>query len=394
MGRRRRYQVIGLLSGTSADGVDAALISIGPTHEWTLRAFISVSYPKRLRQRVLSACAPGGADAAELSQLAVVLGQRFAQAAKRVTEAAGIGLEKVDLIGSHGQTLFHGPHDHPPSTLQVGDAATIAFQTGRTTIADFRTSDMAAGGEGAPLVPLTHWVLFGSEDGGRAVINLGGIANVTVLPDQAHADEILAFDTGPANMVMDTLMREISGGRSSFDRGGRLARQGTVNPSLLDELLAHPFFRKRPPKSTGRHEFGESFARSLLQAARRRKLSDADAMATAAELTVESIARAFERFAIPHADLDDVLVCGGGVRNRYLMARLRDRLARLELPCDTTEVAGVDPDAVEAVAFALLAYETWCGRPGNVPAATGAETPRVLGAIYPGDNFARLRRRL
>ena len=225
-------------------------------------------------------------------------------------------------------------------------------------------------------------------------MNLGGIANVTVLPDEADADDILAFDTGPANMVMDTLMREISGGRTHFDRGGRLARQGAVNAALLDELLAHPFFRKRPPKSTGRRAFGESFARSLLQTARRRKLADADAMATAAELTVESIARAFERFVIPHCEVEDVLVCGGGVRNRHLMSRLRDRLGRLDLVCDSTEIAGVDPDAVEAVAFALLAYETWCGRPGNIPRATGASSARVLGAIYPGDNFTKLRRRL
>lgn len=389
-----RLNVIGLMSGTSADGVDAALVSIGPAHRWRVRSFVSVSYTPALRKRILDAAAPGGADAGELSQLAVVLAERFAAAAERAARAAGTSLKRVDAIGSHGQTLYHGPHDRPPSTLQIGDVCAVAVRTGCTTIGELRAADIAAGGQGAPLVPLAHWLLFSTSDRPRAVQNLGGIANVTVLPEQADAGDVVAFDTGPANMVIDAVVRNLSHGRRGYDRGGRLARKGSVSSDLLEEMLAHPFFRRRPPRSTGRREFGEPFARSLLARARRRKLSDADIVATASELTVESIARAYERFVLRKVPIEEVLLCGGGVHNRYLYDRLTERLGALGIDVDTTDSEGVDPDAVEAVAFAVLAYETLLGRPGNVPRATGAREPRVLGVIAPGTNYPRLRRKL
>jgi anhydro-N-acetylmuramic acid kinase len=289
------------------------------------------------------------------------------------------------LVGSHGQTVYHNPRGKRDgnrtirSTLQIGEPSIIAQRTGITTVADFRPRDIAAGGEGAPLVPYADYVLFGDNRLSRAVQNIGGIANVTFLPGGCKQDDIIAFDTGPGNMVIDSIVRLISGGKRHFDRGGKIAARGTVDKRLLSELLRHPFLRRRPPKSTGRGEFGASFAEQVYRRAAKKGLADADIVATITAFTASSIAQAYHQFlpAIP----DEVILCGGGAHNDALVEMLRTELPDVKML--STDDFGISVDAKEAVSFAILAWATIKGITNNVPAATGAEQPVVLGKIIP-----------
>jgi anhydro-N-acetylmuramic acid kinase len=357
------------MSGTSADGIDAALVEVdgaGPTTRARLVAFVSRPWEPALQARVLAA---GEAGAAELLDLHYRVGHAFAEAALAVIEPARRAGLAVHLVGSHGQTARHHPR---VATLQIGEPAVIAERTGLPVVADFRPRDVAAGGEGAPLVPLVDWLLFRAPGRGRACLNLGGIANVTILAERP--EDIRAFDVGPANMPLDLVVAAWTGGAEAFDEGGRRAASGRVDPGLLAELLAHPFVTRVPPKSTGREAFGRDFVAPLLARFAGR---EADLLATLTRFVAEAVADNLRRFAVGR--LHEVLVSGGGARNPALMGALRVALA----PAAVRSLAdvGMDPDAKEAVAFAILANETLFGQPGNLPGATGAAGPRVLGKI-------------
>lgn len=385
---------IGLMSGTSSDGVDAALTSIARGRrgamDVSLVAFETIPYTKRLRERVLKVAGEGRAALGELASLDVELGRRFAEAAVLVAEKAGVDLKDVAAIGSHGQTVFHCPKPKrgsglKPSTLQIASPAVISERTGCRVVADFRQADLAAGGEGAPLSPHGHALLFRHPRRGRLVLNLGGIANLSVVPAGARGRspaDVIAFDTGPGNMVMDALVEETSEGRKTFDRGGRTAARGRVDEELLKELLKEPYFRRPPPKSTGREAFGRPFALKLLKNITRRGGFVEDALATASALTVGSVARQIERFALTQGSYRELYLAGGGANNPHLVEMLTQALPSLKL--HPVDVLGIPADALEAVIFALLAAETLDGRPVWLPKATGAKRPAVLGTITAG----------
>jgi anhydro-N-acetylmuramic acid kinase len=383
-------RVIGLMSGTSADGVDAALVRVGRRGNGLtarLEAFRYVAYPSALRQRLLAAADGARIDAAELALLDRDVGGRQAAAVTGLCRRTGTALATIDLVGCHGHTVHHDP-TRGRVTMQIGEPALVAVRTGITTIADFRPADVAAGGEGAPLVPAAHAWLFRHARVGRAIQNLGGIGNVTYLPPGTGLEGVVAFDTGPGNIVMDALVRRLTGGRAWFDADGRRARRGHVDETLLQGWLCHPYFRRRPPKSTGRELFGSAYVEALAADARRRRLSDDDLLATATALTAAACADAYRRFLAPCGPLGEVWVCGGGSANPTLLAMLQERLPGVTVRA--SDALGMPSRAVEAVAFALLAAATALGMPGNVPAATGSARPLVLGKIVPGENYDRL----
>ncbi len=373
------------MSGTSSDGVDAALVSVqrrGSAIDAVFERSASVPYAPAMRRRLLRAAGGGAVSAAELAALGRALGERFAAVVSSVARRAGS--RPIDLVGCHGHTVHHDPSGERV-TLQLGEAAIVAVSTGITTVADFRPADVAAGGEGAPLVPFTHAALFRHPRQGRAVQNLGGIGNVTYLPPGRGLTGVRAFDTGPGNIVIDGVVRRLSGGRRWLDRGGVRAARGRVDQSLIARLLRHESFHRPPPKSTGRELFDDAYVDALIAAGRRRHLSDDDLIATATALTAASCADAYQRFLLPQGPIDEVLLCGGGAANPTLVRMLRTALpfARVQ----STAALGVPPQAVEAIAFAVLAAATVWGLPSNVPSATGAGCPLVLGKVVPGDNY-------
>jgi anhydro-N-acetylmuramic acid kinase len=377
-------RVAGLMSGTSADGVDAAVVDIAAGKVRVL-AFDVFPYPRAVRENLLRLCRPETARLDEICHYNFVLGEFFAEAVIQVCAKSAVALRSLDLIGSHGHTIYHNPRGRPyrrgrlRSTLQIGEPSIIAQRTGVTTVADFRPRDVAAGGEGAPLVPYADYILFRRNRRPRAVQNIGGIANVTLLPSGCRPSDVIAFDTGPGNMVIDGVVRRISGGRRRFDAGGKTAAKGAVDTGLLNEMLRHPFLRRCPPKSTGREEFGAVFTERIYQRASRKGLRDEDIVATVTAFTVASIARAYRQFlpALP----DEMILCGGGARNRTLVEMLGSELSEVEIR--SSDDLGVSPDAKEAVSFAILAWATIKGYANNVPSATGAEKAVVLGKIIP-----------
>jgi anhydro-N-acetylmuramic acid kinase len=374
--RKKERLVVGLISGTSVDAAEAALCRIrgsGAAAHLTLVAHASFPFERRFVSRVLAAD-----SAREICELGFLLGERFAAAALGVIAQAGFTPQQVDLIGSHGQTIAHRPKSisSTPSTLQLGDAAVIAERTGIPTVCDFRSRDMAAGGEGAPLVPYADWVLFRARGVTRALQNIGGIANVSVVGDRL--EDTIAFDTGPGNMMLDHLVRRLTRGRRTFDRGGVLARQGAPIASLLDRWLRHPFLAHPPPRSAGRESFGEALVAPAWARYRHRPN---DLLATAAAFFVEATARAYERWVLPRFSPEAIYVSGGGSRNPLLMEALAARLA--PLPVRPLAALGFPEKAKEAACFALLASECLSGQPQNVPSATGARHPVILGKVVP-----------
>ena len=385
-------KVVGLMSGTSADGIDAALIEVrGPAVRMGLRllAFETFPYPRGVQQRLLRV-AQGG-DTAEICHLNFYLGELFADAVLRLLKRHRCSPWEVGLIGSHGQTIHHLPHPQQEgrfmvrSTLQIGEPSVIAERTGITTIADFRPRDMAAGGEGAPLTPYLHYLLFHQREKARLVVNIGGISNVTFLPRGKGMSGVLAFDAGPGNMVLDGIVARWSSGRMRMDRGGRLAQRGKVRESLLRLLIRHPFLKRRPPKSTGREAFGLPLLESLLEKSQTLRLPRADVLATATAFTVYAIASSLQWLPRRGRDLQEVIVGGGGVRNKTLVAMLKGVLA--PIPVLTYEDFGFDSRAIEAMAFALFAYTTYKGIPNNVPSATGAKKAVAMGKIVTAGPF-------
>ncbi len=385
MHERKTTRVAGLMSGTSVDGIDVAIVDIRDA-KVRLVAFDVFPYKPALRREILALCHPDSAKVDRICHLNPVLGEVFAEAVLRLSRKRGIAADSIDLIGSHGQTIWHQPEGGRyggrtvRSTLQIGEPSVIAQRTGITTVADFRPRDMAAGGQGAPLVPYADYVLFRDAKVSRAVQNIGGIANVTFLPRACQRDDILAFDTGPGNMVIDAIVRLATGGKRHFDRGGAMAAKGRIDETLLCEMLEHPFLRRKPPKSTGREEFGQVYCEWFSRRAVKRALAPVDMVANVTAFTARKIAEAYRRFlpAMP----DDMILCGGGAHNRMLVRMLQRELEAVKIR--TTNEFGIDVDAREAVAFAILAWATMRGTANNVPSATGAAAPVVLGKIVPG----------
>jgi anhydro-N-acetylmuramic acid kinase len=390
-------KIIGLMSGTSCDGVDAALCEIedaGAKRKVEAIAWRTDPYPSWLQQRLLAACQEGGASARGITALHAHLGEVFANAALAVAEQAGIPISEVDAIASHGHTLWHQPtpdnlpgwtevHATARGTLQIGCPAVIAERTGCTVVSDFRSADMAAGGQGAPLVPFADWMLLSSPDESRAVQNIGGIANVTYLPKGGSLEDVIAFDTGPGNAVIDeaAVFGRHDGPR--YDVDGAIAAKGEVIPALLGELLSHLYFLQSPPKSTGRETFGSQYFAEVFSSWIQRhgveSFRDTSYfVATFTAFTAETIARAYREWLGP---VDTVILGGGGAKNPTLVRMIQERVAPARVT--THEEFGIPSDAKEAIAFALLGYETLNGRPSNVPSATGASKAVVLGSITP-----------
>ncbi len=388
----RSMKIIGLMSGTSADGVDAALVEIGRGDDRPairVLGYETLPYPAGLRERILAVASGGSTE--EVCHLDAYLGELFADAAGQVARQAGVSLAEVDLVGSHGQTIHHLPAPRQEgahavrSTLQIGEGAVIAERTGITTIADFRPRDVAAGGEGAPLTPIVHHALFACPDRGRVVLNLGGIANVTVLPAGGDPSVVTGFDTGPGNVLLDEFVRSTGLSPAGYDEDGRLASAGQVRTDLLEELLRHPFIRRTPPKSTGREAFGPSFVKMFRARLRAMGAGDVDGVATLAAFTVAAVVQNLRDFVLPKFEVHEIVVTGGGARNSHLMRRLGESLP--EIAVCTSDAIGVPARALEAVAFAWLAYLTATGQPGNLPAVTGARGARILGCIVPGRGY-------
>lgn len=376
-------RAIGLMSGTSMDGIDAALVRFEgepATLEWEIEAFVTRPYGRDRRERIHAGVTRG--DAASLCRLHVELGEWLAEAALAVCEAAGAPPSEVDLIGSHGQTVWHEPPagGRRGATLQLGCAATIAERTGIDVISDFRSRDVAAGGHGAPLVPWVDGLLFAVAGRSRVLVNIGGMANLTRVGPRGSGEPLLAFDTGPGNALIDAAAELASGGAETFDRDGARAAAGRVDPGWLERLLAHPFFAVAPPRSTGREVFGRPFVEARVREWRAEGRAD-DVVATLTALTARTIADAISRWALP-AGVDEVIVTGGGASNPTLLRWIGEALA--PVPVLDGRRAGIDSDAKEAVAFAALAWAHALGLPGNVPGVTGASGPRILGSRTPG----------
>ena len=377
----------GLMSGTSLDGVDAVLLSLRGSDpagiEWEVAGFLSRPYDPGVRRRLRAAIDSGRAR--ELAWCHSEIARAASSTLRALLREASVEGKALAAAGFHGQTIWHEPPGPAGRgvTLQLGDAAALAEALGCPVVADFRCADMAAGGQGAPLVPWPDWVLLRRSGTGRALQNLGGMGNVTWLPAKGGPEGVLGFDTGPGVALIDRAAELASGGAESMDRDGRRAAEGRVSEPLLEDLLADEFFDRPPPRSTGRERFGDTRLRAVVAACA--PGSDAewnDLLATLTELTARSVALSYERF-LPAGAVDEVVLAGGGARNPTLVAAIRRHLA--PLPVRTGPRAlGLDPDAREAAAFALLAWAHLKGIPGNVPGVTGARGPRVLGALYPG----------
>jgi len=379
--------VAGVMSGTSADGINIALVRIqgrGFRSRFELLAHYELPYPINVRRAVLATMNAGSASVANLSRLNFLLGELYADAVRAAQRRARLDCE---LVGCHGQTLYHQGSPalflgrRTACTWQSGEAAIIAARIGVPVVSDFRPADMAAGGKGAPLVPFLDYVLYRHRRYGRIVQNLGGIANLTAIPPRALPEDVVAFDTGPGNMVIDAVTEHLF--ERPFDRNGRIAARGEPIERVLQQLLRNPFFRQRPPKTAGREQFGREFVRELLRLCRR--ADEHDIVATATALTARSIGVAVRKFVLPLVEppvrFRELVVSGGGTNNLTLMRMIREELAPLKMRVRTSDDFGLPSQAKEAVAFAMLAYQTWRHLPSNIPSATGAERPAILGKV-------------
>ncbi len=388
--------VAGVMSGTSADGINVALVRLEgsaalpldtggqecPPHI-ELLGHAEFPYPRRMRKAVLAAMNAKSASVADLARLSFVLGELYADAVLATERKFRV---KAELVGCHGQTLYH--QGEPAAflgrkvavTWQTGEAAVIAARVGVPVVSDFRPADMASGGKGAPLVPFLDYLLYRDDKVGRIVQNIGGIANLTAIPGGAAPEDVIAFDTGPGNMVIDALTSRFFG--KAYDRDGRIAASGTVLENVVGSIMREPFFRRKPPKTAGREEFGREFVRTFIKACGRREKRDI--LATATALTARSISGAIKQFVLPLGGFGEFVVAGGGAKNGTFMKLLSEELKPLGLKLRHSQEFGLPSEAKEAVAFALMAYETWNRRPSNVPSATGAKRLAVLGKVsYP-----------
>jgi anhydro-N-acetylmuramic acid kinase len=382
--------VAGIMSGTSADGIDVAIVRIAPETrrpKLTFLAHQGFAFPAALRRAVLAAMNAESISTAELARLNWRLGLAYADAVQATMKRHAATIGKLDLIGCHGQTLFHQARAAAYAgrrfacTWQAGEVATMASALGVPVVSNFRPADMAAGGQGAPLVPLLDYVLFADAKRGRVLQNIGGIANLTAIPSGATPNQVIAFDTGPGNMVIDALTQQLFG--RPFDRNGALAAEGTVLVPVLATEMRNPYYRLKPPRTAGREQFGRAYAANFLGRCSKHSKRPEDALATATALTAETIIASFRRFvyARMRTSAIDYIVSGGGARNTTLMAMLAQRLEPLGCELASSEEFGLPAEAKEAAAFALLAWQTWHRLPGNVPAATGAKKAMILGQV-------------
>lgn len=376
---------VGLMSGTSIDGIDAALVEInGSGHETEIELldFITMPYSDKDREDIFRCMDLEHSDVALVCHLNFRLGCLFAQAVKEVCTQADVSLTEIDFIASHGQTVYHLPHKdgaYERSTLQIGEPAVIAYETGVTVISNFRSMDMAAGGEGAPLVPYTDYLLYQRDQKGVALQNIGGIGNVTAIPKGGGVEDLLAFDTGPGNMVIDQICQIVKA--QPFDEGGKWAASGQVDHSLVNTWMEMDYFMKPPPKSTGRELFGHTFVEKIIQ--EHQQMEANDLIATATYFTAKSIAVAYQRFILPQFSINEMVVGGGGSFNKTLLVFLQELLPGITVR--TQEELGFSSAAKEAIAFAILGNETLNRQPANVPKATGASQSVVLGSITWGN---------
>jgi anhydro-N-acetylmuramic acid kinase len=375
---------LGIMSGTSADGIDVALVRFSG-RKAALVDFVAFPFPPRVRRAILQMGEGRPVTTGEISQLNFLLGEVFAAAALAACKKFRVAPSRITVIGSHGQTVFHQGtaaqfcDRRIASTLQIGEPSVITARTGITTVGDFRPADMAAGGQGAPLVPFVDYLLYRDKRIGRAALNIGGIANVTAIPAGATIESVFAFDTGPGNMVIDALVRHVTGGRKTFDRNADMAGRGELLPGLLASLLTDKYFLRPPPKTAGREQYGKKYVRSLLAHPEARRARPEDVVRTATILTALSILDALHRFVIPRVKISELIVSGGGSHNPLLMAQLESGLERVRVRASGE--LGIPEDAKEAFAFAVLAWETIHRRPSNVPGATGARKAAVLGKV-------------
>ncbi len=411
IGKRRR-RIVGLMSGTSADGVDAAVMDVerlgsgqGNGLTWELLDFQHTPYDPAVRAEILAVQESGDRVLPRLTRLHFILGHLFADAVERAAAEAGVPLASVDVVACPGQTVCHLPafgHDRLASggavaarrpdragsgyvslsTLQLGAPAVIAERLGVPVLSDFRSRDVAAGGTGAPLVPIVDHLLYADPERSRLALNVGGVANFTAVRAGAAVEDVIAFDTGPGNMVLDGVMTLLTGGAKHVDGGGALARKGSPREDVVGEILRDPFFSQAPPRAAGREQFGLDYARAFLDRCRKAKLSDASTLATATWLTAASVHDAYSRYVAPAFAVDEVIVSGGGAHNVTLLQYLSRVFGRASVV--TSDYYGLDPEAKEAAAFALLAELSLEGRPGNLPGVTGAAEPVVLGNLTPG----------
>ncbi|MGB2960152.1 MAG: anhydro-N-acetylmuramic acid kinase [Bacteroidota bacterium] len=376
--------VVGLMSGTSLDGIDAVLLRIrgsGPGTRFKQLAFLEQRFPPGLRKELLRNSVPETSRVDEIAQLNVLLAELYADAVAAVARKANVKPGRIDLIGSHGQTIHHLPKPRRMygktvrATLQIGDPSVLAAITGIMTVGDFRLADMAVGGQGAPLVPYFDWLVFRSSRANRLLLNIGGIANITAIPKSCSAARVIAFDTGPGNMVVDSLMHEFYG--KPYDHSGKTAARGAVSLDLFDRMARHPYLKTGPPKSTGREEFGQEFVRQLLRHGK--GYDQEDIVATASQFTAYAVYDAYRRFVAKKMSVDEIIVSGGGAKNRFFLDEL-SRYFSDSLICNIGDF-GISADSKEAVCFAVLANETVAGRPANLPSVTGARKRVVLGKV-------------
>ncbi len=376
--------VIGLMSGTSVDGIDAAIAEIegsGTGMKMRQIDFITVPFPEGFKELVIRNSLTGTSDVADIARLNFLIAQLYADAVRRLCNHAGVKTQDVDLIGSHGQTIHHLPRAERmfgkdvSATLQIGDPSVLAKLTGIATVGDFRVGDIALGGQGAPLVPYFDYILFRSNEKSRSLLNIGGISNITYLPKGCGTQDVLAFDTGPGNMIVDRLMKKMF--NKDFDEGGAIAIAGTIQGDMIDWLMTDTFVRMAPPKSTGRERYGDPFVTSLLEKYGGRRIEDI--IATVSEFTAVSVYTNYLLFLKTKGGIDELFVSGGGAHNRYILDSLRNHFGGISVAA--AEDIGISSDAKEALCFAVLANELISGNPANLPSVTGASKETLLGKI-------------
>lgn len=386
-------KIVALHSGTSANGVDAAIIDIsgsGESAKAKLIHHITWDYPEEVREKLFEVFNPKTAQIGKVCQANFLLGQLLGEAAHSVVKASGLKMEQIDAVASSGQIVYHVRNKQDerdvwigekviPSALDLGEGTMLAEVTGRTCVTNMRSRDMVVGGEGNPLVTYGDWVLFRHPQKTRAIQNIGGIANPTVLPAGKGLEMVQAFDTGPGNMVIDGILTRLTKGEKKYDKDGTIAATGNVNQQFLNELMQHPYIRRCPPKTTGREVFGAEFIEKVIRRGAELKLSLADLIATVTAFSAESIAYNYKNFVLRKCQVDEVLLCGGGAYNRTLVKFLADRLA--PIPIKTVEICDIPVDAREVTCVGIIANETLLGQPGNVPSSTGGSRNVIMGQI-------------
>lgn len=384
-----KKKIVGLMSGTSADGVTASLVEVKGNYTSTkinLIRYHTYTYEGSTRSIIFDLFDPTKSNVRKICEANFLIGEVFAKAAIDIIKASKLNLNEIDLIGSHGQTIYHIPKGElvSKSTLQIGELAIIAERTGITTIGDFRKRDVAVGGEGAPLVPYVDFILFRSNEKSIIIQNIGGISNLTYLPSGCSEEEVIAFDTGPGNMIIDHLVRKYTNGKFNFDVDGQIASRGNVSKELLNYFMTNEYFHLPPPKSTGREVFGSNFAEVFSFEGEKLGLRKEDIIATATAFTAESIVRAYEDFILCKGSIDEVYIAGGGLKNETLIGMIKRKL--LQIPILPFDTLGFPSEARESVYFAILANEFIHGNKANLPNVTGASKKVLLGTLVPGNH--------